>query len=138
MIDLAKTSGLAWTTASVDNAAGSAQDIRTDLTSIEISTPREEWEITGVDKSAKERTLLLADFSAKMSGIFDPGSNLAHDVFKTVPSTTVARTVTLVVAAKTLAAECLFADYPLKRDSSGKFTFDVEGVLADGTVPVWS
>lgn len=135
---MAKTSGLSWTTASIDDAGGTPRDIRTDLTSIELSTPREEWDITGVDKAAKERTLLLADFSAKLEGIFDPGSNLAHDVFKTVPSTTVARTSTFVVASKTLAGELVYADYPLKRDSSGKFTFSVEGVLADGTVPVWS
>lgn len=135
---MAKQSGLAWTTASIDDATGTPRDIRTDLVSVELSTPREEWEITGIDKSAKERTLLLADFSAKMSGIFDPGSNLAHSVFRTVPSTTVNRTSTFVVASVTLAAELLYANYPLKRDSSGKFTFDVEGVLADGNVPVWS
>jgi hypothetical protein len=135
---LAKTSGLGWTTASIDDASGTPRDIRTDLTSIELSTPRELWEITGVDKSAKERTLLLADFSAKMSGVFDPGVNLAHDVFKTVPSTTVARTSTFGVAGKSLGAKLLYANYPIKRDSSGKLTFDVEGVLADGTVPVWA
>lgn len=133
---MAKQSGLAWTTFSVDDAGGAPVDIRNDATSIEISTPREEWEITGVDKSAKERTLLLADFSVKANLIFNPTGS--HSVFRTVSSTTVARTTSLAIASKTLAGELLYADYPLKRDASGKFTADVEGVLADGTVPAWA
>ena len=122
----------------MDDSGGTARDIRNDVNTVELSTPREEWEITGIDKSAKERTLLLADMSVKFSGFFNPGTNNAHDVFKTAVSTTVARTTTLVVAGKTLAGELLYPNYPLKRDSSGKFTFDVEGMLADGALPQWS
>jgi hypothetical protein len=59
-------------------------------------------------------------------------------VFKTVPSTSVARTVTLVESAKTLANEVLFTDYPLTRADGGELTFSVPGVLADGAVPTWS
>ena len=135
---MSKTSGLGWTTLSVDDASGTPQAIKNDFTSVEISTPREVWEITGIDKSAKERLLLLADFSVKMSGVFNPGANASHSVFKTVPSTSVTRTVSLGVAGQSLSAEVLFGDYPLKRDDAGKLTFDVTGMLADGTVPVWS
>ena len=135
---MAKQSGLAWSTLTVGDAAASSRDIRNDLTSVEISTPREEWEITGIDKSAKERTLLLADFSLKLSGIYNPASNMSHDVFRTVPSTTVARATAITVGGKSLSGNLLYPNYPLKRDSSGKFTFDVEGMLADGAVPVWS
>lgn len=135
---MAKTSGLGWTTLSVDDAGGTPRDIRNDTVSVEVSTPREVWDVTGIDKSAHERLLLLSDFSVKLSGIFNPATGASHDVLKTVPSTAVNRTVSLGVAGLTLASECLFSDYPLKRDSTGKLTWDVTGQLADGAVPTWA
>jgi hypothetical protein len=95
-------------------------------------------DITGIDKSAYERLLLLADGSFTGNGVFNDASNMSHDVFKTVPSTSVARTVTLTVSGQTLAMEMLFTDYPLNRADSGELTFAVPGVLADGTVPTWA
>jgi hypothetical protein len=135
---LAKSSGLGWTTASVDDSSGTVQAIKNDFTNLQFATPRGVQDITGIDKSAYERLLLLADFSVTLSGVFNPASNMSHDVFKTVPSTSVARTVTLVVSAKTLANEVLFTDYPLTRADGGELTFSVPGVLADGAVPTWS
>src|SRR5262245_56289971 len=104
---MAKTTGLAWTTLSVDDSGGVARDIRNDITSFDFATPRDVQEVTGIDKSAMERLLLLADFSINLNGVFDPATNLAHDVFKTVPSTSVARTVSITVAAKSLPNEVL-------------------------------
>lgn len=136
---MAKQSGLGWTTCSVDDSGGTARAIKNDITNLEFSTPRGVQDITGIDKSAYERLLLLADFSITLNGVFnDTASTGAHDVFKTVPSTSVARTVTLTVAAKTLANEVLFTDYPLTRADSGELTFAVPGVLSDGTVPAWT
>lgn len=135
---MAKQSGLAWTTCSVDDSSGSAQALVNDITNLSFSTPRAVQDVTGLDKSANERILLLADFSITLNGVFNVASNHAHDVFKTVPSTSVNRTVTLVVAAKTLANEVLFTDYPLTRAASGELTWACPGVLADGTVPLWS
>lgn len=135
---MAKTTGLAWTALSVDDSGGVARDIRNDITDFQFATPRAVQDVTGIDKSAIERLLLLADFSITINGVFDPGSNLAHDVFKTVSSTSVNRTVTLTQASKTLACETLFTDYQLKRESDGKFTYSAPGVLADGTVPTWA
>lgn len=109
-----------------------------DITNFEFATPRGVQDVTGVDKSAMERLLLLADFSITLNGVFDPASNAAHDVFKTVPSTSVNRTVTLTHASKTLANECLFTDYALTRAASGELTFSAPGVLADGAVPTWA
>lgn len=85
-----------------------------------------------------ERLLLLADYQININGVFDPGANLAHAVFKTVPSTSVARTVTNTIAAQTIAAECLFSDYALTRAADGAFTYSAPGVLSDGTTPTWS
>lgn len=135
---MAKESGVGWTTCSVDNAAGAAKDIRNDCTNLQFATPRTVQDITGLDKSAIERLLLLADFSVTLNGVFNDAADKSHDVFKTVPSTSVARTTTLVVSGQTLANECLFTDYPLTRAAGGELTWAVPGVLADGTVPTWS
>src|SRR6266545_7189056 len=110
-----KQTGLAWTTLSVDDSAGAVKDIRNDITSFDFATPRDVQEVTGIDKSAVERLLLLADFSINLTGVFNPDASLSHDVFKTVPSTSVARTTTLTIGGKTLAAEVLYTDYSLTR-----------------------
>lgn len=135
---MAKQSGLGWTTASVDDAAGSLQAIINDITNLQISTPRAVQDVTGLDKSAFERILLLADASITLDGVFNPSANKSHAVFSTVPSTSVNRTTTLVIASKTLTNELLYTDYNLTREQSGEFTWEVNGVLADGTVPTWS
>ncbi|MFD5814418.1 hypothetical protein [Streptomyces sp. NPDC127038] len=135
---MAKSSGLGWSTASVDDSSGTPQAIKNDFTNLQFATPRGVQDITGVDKSAYERLLLLADFSVTLNGVFNPASNMSHDVFKTVPSTSVNRTVTLTVSGKTLANEVLFTDYPLTRADGGELTFAVPGVLADGAVPTWA
>ncbi len=135
---MAKSSGLGWTTLSIDDASGTPQAIKNDITQLDFKTPRGVQDITGIDKSAIERLLLLADFSINMTGVFNPAANMSHDVFKSVPSTSITRTVTMVVNGKTLANECLFTDYPLTRSQAGDLTFKVTGDLADGTVPTWS
>lgn len=133
-----KQSGLAFTTLSVDDSSGAVKDIRNDVTSFDFATPRDVQEITGVDKSAMERLLLLADFSITLNGVFNPDTGLSHDVFKTVPSTSVARTVSLGIGGKTLANETLFTDYSLSRDEKGALTWKAPGVLANGTAPSWA
>lgn len=99
--------------------------------------PRGVQDVTGVDKSAIERLLLLADFSITLNVVANFAANQEHDVFKTVSSTSVARTTSLGIGGKTLANECLYTDYPLQRSNSGELTASVPGVLADGTVPTW-
>lgn len=134
---MAKESGLGLTTLSVDNSSGVAKDIRNDVTDFEFGTPRAVWEVTGVDKNAIERILLLADFSITLKGVFNDAADASHDVFKTVPSTSVARTTSINVSGQTLAPEVLYTDYPLTRADDGKLNWQVPGVLADGTVPTW-
>lgn len=135
---MAKETGLGWSTLSVDDSAGSARDIRNDITNFQFATPRGIQDVTGVDKSAFERLLLLADFTVTHNGVFNDASNMSHSVFKTVPSTSVARTTTLTVSGQTLAGELLYTDYALTRAQSGELTWTAPGVLADGTVPTWS
>ena len=94
---------------------------------------------TGIDKSAYERLLLLADFSINLSCVFnDAASTGSHTVLSDVGSTSVARTVTLVVSGQTLANEVLFTDYALSRAATGELTSTSPGVLSDGTAPTWS
>jgi len=135
---MAKATGLGWTTLSVDDSGGSPQAIKNDITNLTFSTPRGVQDVTGVDKSAHERLLLLADFSIELNGVFNAASNMSHAVFSTVPSTSVNRTVTLVVNAATLPNETLFHDYALTRAAAGELTWKAPGSLADGTVPTWA
>lgn len=136
---MAKETGLAWSTLSVDDSGGTPRDIRNDITNFEYSTPRAVQEVTGIDKSAMERLLLLADFSITLNGVFNPtATTSSHAVFKTVGSTSVMRTVSITVSGQSLANECIFTDYALSRGDDGALTWQAPGVLADGTVPTWS
>ena len=135
---MAKETGLGWSALSVDDSGGTARDIRNDITNFQFATPRGVQDVTGVDKSAFERLLLLADFSITLNGVFNDATNQCHAVFRTVPSTSVARTTTLTVSGQTLAGELLYTDYALTRAQSGELTWSAPGVLSDGSVPTWA
>ena len=134
---MAKESGLGMTVA-IDDSATTARTISNDITSIDWATPREEQDITGLDKSARERLLLLADFTVSISGVFNDASNMSHAVFSTVPSSSVARTTTLTISGQVLAGELFYTDYALGRSSSGELTWSAPGALAGGAVPTWA
>jgi hypothetical protein len=134
---MAKASGLGQTTLSVDDSAGTATAIKNDITNWQMATPRGVQDITGVDKSANERLLLLADASVTLNGVFNAAANQSRRV-QDRPSTSVARTVTQTVNGVTLAFEALFSDYQLTRADSGELTWSAPGALADGTVPTWA
>lgn len=137
---MAKGTGLAWTTLSVDDSSGNVEAIKNDIQSFQFAMPRGVLDVTGVDKSAIERLLLLADFSVSLvtTAINFASSPSFWDVFRTVPSTSVARTTTLAFASKTLAPEVLYTDFSVTRGQDGSLGATVPGVLADGTVPSWS
>jgi hypothetical protein len=135
---MAKESGLGWTRLEVDDATPTARDIKNDVTNFEFAIPRAVQEITGVDKFAIERLLLLADFSITLNGVFNDESNLSHDVLKTVSSATVTRTIGLTVSGQILNNECLITDYALTRSDSGELTWSAPAVLQSGTAPTWT
>jgi hypothetical protein len=135
---MAKESGLGWTTLSVDDSAGSAVAIKNDVTNFSFATPREEFDWTGVDKSARERGLGLADFSIELNGIFNDAASQAHPTLKTIPSSTTIRAVSLAVSGQTLANECYGLNYDLERAANGNLTWKSTFMLADGAVPTWS
>lgn len=126
-------------TVNVDDSGGTPRDISNDINSLNFSTPRGVQDITGVNKSAIERQLLLADFSVTLSlAAFNDAANMSHTVFKTVSSSSVARTTSIALSGQTLACEVLFTDYQLARGADGSITSTVPGVLSDGTVPTWA
>lgn len=125
----------------VDDSAGSPQTISNDLTNFSFSTPMAVQDVTGVDKFAHERLLLLADYSVTMAGVADVDSNKSHVVFSSISSTRVTRTVKIQpinASVPYLSCEALLTDYALTRSNSGELTFSVPGVLADGTAPTWT
>lgn len=134
---MAKTSGLGASVA-VDDSSGTPRTISNDITNFTMATPRAEQDTTGLDKSAHERLLLLADMNATFNGVLNVASNMSHDVFKTVPSTSVARTTTVTIATKVLAAELLYTDYSWTRGAGGEVTWAAPGALSDGSVPTWA
>lgn len=133
---MAKASGLGQTTLSVDTSAGTPTDIRNDVTNWQMATPRGVQDTTGVDKSANERLLLLADCSVTYNGVFNATG--AHLVFRTVSSTSVGRVCTNTVNGVTLAPTLLFSDYQLTRSDSGELTWSAPGALSNGVVPTWA
>ena len=134
---MAKESGIAMSIA-VDYSGGSAMTISNDITNFDFSTPRGMQVTTGLDKSAEERIQILADFSITINGVFNDASNLSHAVFSTVPSSSVARTVTITISGQSLPNETFFTDYALTRAASGELTWSCPGLLSGGTVPTWA
>ena len=134
---MAKESGLGMSVI-VDDSGGSARTISNDITNLDFATPRDTQDITGIDKSARETLLTLADASVTLNGIFNDASNMSHDVFKTVSSTSVARTTTITVSGQSLANEAFYTDYALTRAATGELTFAATGALAGGAVPTWA
>ena len=124
----------------VDESDGNPRNISNDITNCDWSMPRGVQDVTGIDKSAIERLLLLADFSITMNGVFNDAADVSHEVFKDVSSTSVGRTISIVTSSQTLTAGngILLTDYSLSRSTDGSLTWTVPGVVGDGTVPTWS
>lgn len=129
-------------TVSVDDSSGSAQAIGNDMTSVSIQMPSTQQDVTGLNVSAFERINLLADLMMTFNGVFNDASNMSHAVFKdyrTNAGSELGRTVSLAHSGQTLAeAALLLTAYNLTRAQGGELTWEVPGVLADGTVPAWS
>lgn len=139
---MAKTSGLG-SAVIVQDSGGTARTISNDITNYQFSTPRGVQDITGVDKSANERLLLLADFSVTLNGVANFAASQSHDVFKTVPSTSATRSVEIdptgaTTGAPSLVVNCLFSDYQITRTNTGELTWQAAGALSDGSVPTWT
>lgn len=140
---MAKASGLGYVV-NIDDGGGTPANLSNDTTDFNYALPRAVQDITGVDKFAFERLLLLADYSSQFNGVFNNAAGKSHDTFKTISSgaTVATRTVSLALTVgaitSTLNNECVLTDYQLKRAAGGAFTWTVPAVLADGTPPAWT
>lgn len=140
---MAKTSGLGGAIL-VQDGGGTVRTITNDNTNYSFTTPRNTQDITGVDKFAVERLLLLADYTVTLNGVYNSATaNMSHDTFKTIPSTSVNRSVEIdpigaTTGLPTLVVNCLLTDYQITRANTGELTWQVPGSLADGNVPTWA
>lgn len=137
---MAKESGLGLTV-TVDDSAGSGQAISNDITDLTWNMPSGVQDVTGVNKSAHERLLLLADFSVSLKGVFNDASSLSFQVFKnyrTLASNQTGRTTAIAHSGQTLTNEVLYSDFSFNRNADGSLTWTAPGDLSDGTVPAWA
>lgn len=134
---MAKSSGMGMTI-TIDDADGTGRLISNDITDATFNTSRGTQDITGVDKSALERLLLLNDFNLSLTSVFNPAANPSmFGVFST-PADNDTRTVVIVVGGKTLTAECVMSDVAWSRGSDGSLTAGATFQLANGTAAVWT
>jgi hypothetical protein len=125
-------------TISIDDADGTARAIGNDLVSATFNTSRGVQDVTGLDKSAMERLLLLNDFNLSVTAVWNPAANPAmFGVFST-PADDDTRTVTIVVGGKTLTAECVMGSVSWSRGADGSFTAGANFSLASGTAAAWT
>ena len=138
---MAKESGMGMTV-TVDDSGGTGRDISNDVTSITINTSSGVQDVTGLDKSAMERLLLLGDGSGTINGVFnDAATTGSHTVLKnyrTILAGQVGRTLTFAVSGQSLSMEVIFMDYSLNRGQDGSLIVTAPFVLSNGTVPAWS
>lgn len=137
---MAKEAGFPMTV-TVDDSAGAGQDISNDITNISFGTPSGVQDVTGLDKSAMERLLLLADGSGTLNGVFNDAADKSHVVLKnyrTILAGQVGRTLAIAISGQTLSMEVVFTDYGLTRAADGSLTWSAPFQLSDGTVPAWS
>jgi hypothetical protein len=136
---MAKSSGLGWTTLSIDDVGGTPVALKNDFNTVQFATPLAVQDVTGLDSFAMERIALLGDMSFTGNGAaMNPAASKSHVTLANQVDRRTARTVTIVVNGKTLAAEMLFTDFSYNRGADGSLPFTAPAVLADGTVPAWT
>lgn len=136
-----KLTGLSGTL-KVTDAGTTYRDIGSDITNYNFSTPRGLEDVTGMNKFAHERLVLLTDFTVTFNGIMDNDANMSHSVFSTVTGTSVTRSISLAPTPTTttpiITVNCLITDYQVTRTNSAELTWQVPASLADGAVPTWA
>lgn len=135
---MAIESGIAWTSWAVDDSGGTARELDTHITQVNMSTTRGVQDITTLDKSARATLLLLSDQQDNWTALFDDAATTSFDVIKTIGSATAVRTITRTHSGQTLATESNLSTVSWGRTQSGELTMAVTSVLADGTVPTWA
>jgi len=104
-----------------------------------LSTPRGEQNVTGIDKSANERIQLLVDGDISFDTFFNDATDQIHDALSTLPTTN--RQGMFLVS--TTRGEPAFAmnakqiNYDWSRAAEGSLTGTTQLLQADGNPPAW-
>ena len=127
----------------LDDADGTARDISDAVTNVSVNTPRSTQDITTLGNVGMAKLLLLVDLTGTINGLFDPAANQLHDVLKTVPTSSAARTLAhapigVSTGDPVLTAETLLTDYGITRAQDGSITTTAPFMLTGGEAPVWS
>jgi hypothetical protein len=132
---VAKESGLGMTV-TIDDSGGTGRNISNDITSISFSTPQGLIDVTGLDKSAKETIIGLADGTISLTAAFnDAAGASSFDVFKT---RTGSRTCVIAISGQTLTMEMYIATCDWSRGNDGALNVAATLQLNSGTVPAWA
>ena len=113
-------------------------DLSGDTQQYEVSGGAELLEVTGIDKSGKERIGGQRDGYLKWTSFFNPSAGQAHPVLSALPTTDVQLALLAGTGVGTPAA-CIIGkqpNYAGKRAENGMFTFDCQ-VDGDGTALEW-
>lgn len=126
---MAKSSGI---TTSVTVASN---DISNDIASFTVDTPYGEQDVTGIDKSAMERILLLADCTGTLSVFWNTAASHSHATLKTPGSKTF---VIVFPGPATLTFTANTTNYALSRNANGELVGSVNFNLNSGTAAAWT
>ena len=125
---------------SLDDGSGSPQNITNDVGDFTLNTPRGVIDVSGLDKSGYERLMGRSDVTGTLNGFYDPGSNLAHAVLKTVPTQagTLTRTLTVGFSTGTATSEVIVTDYAITIGNDGSMKWSAPFQATNGSALAWS
>ena len=84
-------------TVTIDSGEGTPRIITNDVLSVTLETTRDLADVTGVDKTAKQRLGMLNDATVTLTGAWNPAANPTfYSCFKDIATTNIDRSVVLV------------------------------------------
>ena len=125
-------------TITIDDSGGTGRDLSAYCTQLGFQTPRGVQDISSINVSGMKRLLLRSDFKLNATFVFEDGSNLTFDVFKTAATYDSSRTVAIAVSGQTLTVECVLEDTNWSLGADGSLTIAATFSLQSGTDPTWA
>jgi len=112
--------------------------ITNDVSSVTFSTPQGVADVTGLDKSAVERLLLLADCTITLSGNgLNTTASMSFATLKN-PASAATKIVVIGLTGATLTATCVQTDYQVTIGADGNYSWSAPFSLANGTAAAWT
>ena len=132
---MSKESGIGLTL-TIDDSGGTARDISNDVSAVQFGTPQNLQDVTGLDKSAMERIVLLNDAQVQITvPAFNDAAGMSFAVLK---NRTGSRTVVIAHSGNTLTLETYISDVQFTRNADGSLGASATFMLNSGTVPTWA